>query len=653
MKEKFRSVANRLTWRIILSTLLTMTIVSGLVFLFAAGTMLVQNSGHFKDVLEIIDERMAVMLNSVEISAVNNVDEIGQHLSSPDEVCATLQDEMRLNPHVVGTAVGFIPDFFPKKGRWFEPYARWQDGAITLAQIGSADHDYFEMDWYKKGFPAEKGIWSDPYFDEAGANALLSTFLLPVRDPQGRTVGVFGADLSLEWLSDQLEEIDMSSMLSGLMTNDSEDPGKDTYSFILGRNGEYLAHPDRSRILNDRFSNHVEGTGGTSDSQIVNDMVSGKHGEQIVTVDGIRSYVFYAPLLHTGWSMATVVPIRVMAYPGIVIGMVILNLLAIGLLITFLLSRRAIRNTIRPLKHLALSAGEVSRGNFDAPLPEIKHNDEIRQLRDSFGDMQQSLSKYVDELTEATAHRVSMERELEIARGIQMAMLPMEFPAFPERDDIDIYARLTPAKAVGGDLYDFFIRDEQLYFCIGDVSGKGIPGSLVMGATSTQFRTLSVGEHRPENIVRSINATLSARNEQMMFVTLFVGVLDLSSGRLKYCNAGHDAPVVIAPDGSVRYLEVKPNLALGVEPEQVFEPQQVQLKPGTTLFLYTDGLSEAENPDHALFGKDRILETAGKKAETSERFIAEMSEAVRAFVAGAEQSDDLTMLAVRYTKSGK
>ena len=246
-----------------------------------------------------------------------------------------------------------------------------------------------------------------------------------------------------------------------------------------------------------------------------------------------------------------------------------------------------------------------------------------------------------------------MERELEIARGIQMAMLPMEFPAFPERDDIDIYARLTPAKAVGGDLYDFFIRDEQLYFCIGDVSGKGIPGSLVMGATSTQFRTLSVGEHRPENIVRSINATLSARNEQMMFVTLFVGVLDLSSGRLKYCNAGHDAPVVIAPDGSVRYLEVKPNLALGVEPEQVFEPQQVQLKPGTTLFLYTDGLSEAENPDHALFGKDRILETAGKKAETSERFIAEMSEAVRAFVAGAEQSDDLTMLAVRYTKSGK
>ena len=141
MKEKFRSVANRLTWRIILSMLLTMTIVSGLVFLFAAGTMLVQNSGHFKDVLEIIDERMAVMLNSVEISAFNNVDEIGQHLSSPEQVCATLQDEMRLNPHVVGTAVGFIPDFFPKKGRWFEPYARWQDGAITLAQIGSADHD--------------------------------------------------------------------------------------------------------------------------------------------------------------------------------------------------------------------------------------------------------------------------------------------------------------------------------------------------------------------------------------------------------------------------------------------------------------------------------------------------------------------------------
>ncbi len=648
MKEKFRSVANRLTWRIILSTLLTMTIVSGLIFLFAAGTMLVQNRGHFKDVLDIIDERMAVMLNSVEISAVNNVDEIGQHLSNPDEVCATLHDEMRLNPHVVGSAVGFIPDFFPKEGRWYEPYARREAGAVTLTQIGSADHDYFEMDWYKKGFTAEKGIWSDPYIDEVGAKALLSTFLLPVRDGQGRTVGVFGADLSLEWLSDQLKEIDMSSMLSGLMTNESEDPGKDTYSFILGRNGEYLAHPDRSRILHDYFSNHVSASEGKSFSQVARDMVAGKRGEQIVTVDGIRSYVFYAPLLHTGWSMATVVPIRVMAYPGIVIGMVILNLLAIGLLITFLLSRGAIRNTIRPLRQLAVSAEEVARGNFDAPLPGIKHNDEIRQLRDSFGDMQQSLSKYINELTEATAHRVSMERELEIARGIQMAMLPMTFPAFPDRKDIDIFAFLNPAKAVGGDLYDFFIRDGQLYFCIGDVSGKGIPGSLVMGATITQFRTLSVGEHRPETIVRAINETLSARNEQMMFVTLFVGVLDLSGGRLKYCNAGHDAPIVIGPDGSARYLEVQPNLALGVEPEQEFEPQQVQLKPGTTFFLYTDGLSEAENPDHALFGKDRILEAAGKKAKTPEALIAQMSDAVHAFVSGAEQSDDLTMLALRY-----
>ena len=241
-----------------------------------------------------------------------------------------------------------------------------------------------------------------------------------------------------------------------------------------------------------------------------------------------------------------------------------------------------------------------------------------------------------------------MERELEIVRGIQMAMLPMTFPAFPERKDIEIFAFLNPAKAVGGDLYDFFIRDGHLYFCIGDVSGKGIPGSLVMGATITQFRTLSVGEHRPETIVRAINETLSARNEEMMFVTLFVGVLDLSGGRLKYCNAGHDAPIVIGPDGSARYLKVQPNLALGVEPEQEFEPQQVQLKPGTTFFLYTDGLSEAENPDHALFGKDRILEAAGKKAKTPEALIAQMSDAVHAFVSGAEQSDDLTMLALRY-----
>ena len=226
-------------------------------------------------------------------------------------------------------------------------------------------------------------------------------------------------------------------------------------------------------------------------------------------------------------------------------------------------------------------------------------------------------------------------------------MLPTQEPL--GRKEIDIFGTLTPAKAVGGDLYDYFVRDNQLYFCIGDVSGKGVPAAMVMAVTSALFRSLSDGESSPSQVVNGLNANLSNRNDSLMFVTLFFGILDLSSGKLRYCNAGHDAPLVIGPDGSVEMLEVESNLAVGVMPGWEFVEQEVTLKPGSLLFLYTDGLTEAENPVHALFGMDRILEEARKDGKQSPAdFVASMQAAVHTFVDGAEPSDDLTMLAIRY-----
>ena len=263
------------------------------------------------------------------------------------------------------------------------------------------------------------------------------------------------------------------------------------------------------------------------------------------------------------------------------------------------------------------------------------------------GYLQKSLAKYIEELTETTAQKASMESELGVARSIQMSMLPMTWPAFPDRHDLDIFGSVTPAKAVGGDLYDFRIRDGKLFFCIGDVSGKGVPASLVMTVISSMFRTLSASEDSPANIVSTINSSMTARNESLMFVTLFVGALDLASGALQYSNAGHNAPMLVS-GGKSRMLDVDANMPVGIVEDMAFSQQSITLPAGTILFLYTDGLTEAARSDGTLFGEKNVLsELSGHPDNIStESLIAHMTEAVGRFVGDAEQSDDLTMLAM-------
>lgn len=241
--------------------------------------------------------------------------------------------------------------------------------------------------------------------------------------------------------------------------------------------------------------------------------------------------------------------------------------------------------------------------------------------------------------------RARMAGELQVATGIQMSMVPKTFPPFPERHDLDMFATIIPAKEVGGDLYDFFIRDEKLFFCIGDVSGKGVPASLVMAVTRTTFRNLSSTENSPGRIVRAMNDNLSVMNENNMFVTFFCGVLDMKTGHLLYCNAGHNAPVLLNTTKSL--LPVVSNIPLGIMEGADFKEQETDLYYDDALFLYTDGLTEAENAAHELFGEERMMEVfSGLKG--SRDHLEKMRKSVSAFVGEAPQSDDLTMLIIHY-----
>lgn len=250
--------------------------------------------------------------------------------------------------------------------------------------------------------------------------------------------------------------------------------------------------------------------------------------------------------------------------------------------------------------------------------------------------------------TELDQKRQRMEGELHIATGIQMSMVPKTFPPFPERHDLDMAATIVPAKEVGGDLYDFFLRDEKLFFCVGDVSGKGVPASLVMAVTRTTFRNLSANEDSPGKIVRAMNDNLSSMNENNMFVTFFCGVLDLSNGVLRYCNAGHNPPMILTD--AIRPLTVVPNLPLGILQGMEFQEQETPFRFDDALFLYTDGLTEAENASQEQFGEDRMRAClSGRKS--AQDHLETIKRHVQDFVGDAPQSDDLTLLFIHYLPS--
>ena len=524
---------------------------------------------------------------AVEVASSNMVWAIERELDTPDSIYNAMRRLVEHNPTIVGCGVAFIPDYYPQKGHWFEPYVAKRDGGvIEEMQIGSASHDYLQQTWFKTGLIADPGTWTEPYYDEAGAKMMLCTYVMPIHDAGGRVVAVLGADVSLEWLS---------------TTINAHPIYPSSYNLMLSREGKILACPIDSTVMKQNIYAAAKRMEDTTINSIGREMLGGKSGVSIVKDgQGNEKFVYYAPVEgDAGWSMAVVCSSDEIYHSLRKVGLALFLLMIAGmLLMTYILFR-----TIRGFNRLQIANAEKER----------------------------------------------MGSELRIASAIQMGMIPKTFPPYPERDDVEVYGTLLPAKEVGGDLYDFFIRDEKFFFCVGDVSGKGVPASLVMAVTRSLFRSVSVREANPGRIMESMNSAMSEMNDSNMFVTLFVGVLDLPTGRLHYCNAGHCAPILVG--NGVGTLPVESNIPVGLMSDWKYVTQESVVSPRTTIFLYTDGLSEAENVVHEQFGEARILEVVGKDNHNNPAtLINRMNEAVQQFVAEAVQSDDLTMLAVQYTK---
>ena len=677
-KRKLRSFAKRLTWGIAITQLVVMGLSSYLIYELTVGFVQGEEIDLYKGYLKIAHQDIRRVLSDVSVGTINSVSEIEEDLDHPDKMYDIMERIVRQTPHIRSCGISFVADYYPQKGRWYCPYAvRGDSGQMVKRYIGNKHNDYLKAKWFTEALQRDSSYWSKPFFDSTDSVPLVAR-LVPIHDHTGRTVAILGADLSLSWFStDPIRGISYNGRDVKVYVNRnpnvddrSDDNGIQwedrrwrffSFNFIIDSDGTFIAHPDSSCVIRDNYFERAKETADTLDDYAGRQMVARHSGTILNEEDDpthfeffdsetFNVYMFYEPIEETDWSIALAVPRLMLDGSGILLGTVMLVLIAIGLLVTRIVGRIVIKRATRPLRRLAESADMVAEGHFDVPLPRIKHNDEIRLLRDSFEDMQRSLTEYIDNLKTTTASKAAIENELRVAHDIQMSMLPKTFPPYPERDDIDIYGSLTPAKDVGGDLFDFYIRDEQLFFCIGDVSGKGVPASLVMAVTRSLFRNISAHTAKPDHIMIALNNALSEGNETNMFVTAFVGVLNLDNGLLNYCNAGHDAPLMIAD--TVGELPVDPNLPLGIMAGWQFTQQQVTVTPQTTIFLYTDGLNEAEDIDHELFGLHRIVDVARQHspADTTTNLITSMSRAVGTFVGDAEQSDDLTMLAIKYKR---
>ena len=519
-------------------------------------------------------------LNSAEDDLKNHVWDICENLTHPDSAAQSIGRMIHLSRFLQGGAVAFVPDYYPTKGRLYEPYAQKSGDSIVKRQIGGPDHDYTTSVFYQQAIAANDALWIDPYEDTAGAQTSVISFTKPIYDKRQDLAGVVCVDVALNWLRD---------------TIDRRHIYPSSFVMLLTEDGRPIIRPSESRISMEESDAIIS---LINDSTVAREKSSnGRTTKLYFDTDKRDGTIFYANLKgKPHWLLAVV------CYDDEVYG---------------------------PLKELRLRLLLLSLLAFGILLYMIY-----------------SFARNEKKLMKQTLEQERIGSELRIASEIQTQMLPRENSV--TRDDVDIYGSLAPAREVGGDLFDFFIRDEKLFFCIGDVSGKGVPSAMLMAVTHSLFRSASAHENNPARIMQNINEACCHGNESSMFVTFFIGVLDLPTGRLRYCNAGHDKPILIVGH-DLMPEDRKPNLPLGVFEDVKYMAYEWLVPPGSTLFLYTDGLTEAMNSQHKQFGLDRLHTVLQRGEEMPQALLQKVTDAVAGFVEEYEQSDDLTMLAIHYT----
>jgi len=561
------------------------------------------------------------------------------------DMIALLKNMVQNTPEIYGGAIAFEPHAYKSSQLYYAPYFYKNGDSLKFTWLGGENYQYHLLDWYLIPRILGKALWSEPYYDEGAGNTVMTTFSVPFyRTVEGRRtfMGVVTADVSLDWLQKLVADIRIY------------DSG---YGFLISQNGSWVTHPMKELVMNET----IFGTAEWRNDEVIRKAGKGMlRGESdfIQTrslITGKKHWVYYMPLRSNGWSLGITVPENeLMADLNLLIRNLFI-LAVLGAVVMFIGTAFIAHSITRPLRALARVTTRLATGDLEAIIPGVQRGDEIGELAYAFQNMTRSLQIYIRNLTETTAAKEKIENELRIAHDIQISILPKLFPPFPDKKELDIYAILQPAREVGGDFYDFyFIDDRHLCFTIGDVSGKGVPASLLMAVTTTLLKAKAVPGATPELIFNKVNNDLCAEEQNNMFVTAFLGILDIVTGELAYSNAGHNLPYLRLSDGSIRQLEKEKTIVLGILKNFTFRPQSICLQPGEAIFLYTDGITEAMNPSFELFNEKRLEEILHQHSDrSSQELTLKLVEAVHEYAQGAPQSDDITFVALRWNGPGE
>ncbi len=514
--------------------------------------------------------------------------------------------------------------------------------------------------WYQQAVEAGKLIFTEGEWD-ANTGEYCVECAMPVYGPDGTLQAVVGMDCYLKEMQDMLQE----TTLTG------------EYQLMVNQNGHAVFLPLAEAFPMEPGDAQGDLREAKTEllAQIVRETLQGG------AADGVRQgqladggyYIASNRIPTTGWVLLTAfsqetadIPTQMLQESNLRIqaegveayqresGKVRLQAIFVFLAVMAVTIGGAIvlgRRIVRPLNTITERISSMKEGNLEFRMEDTyRTGDEVEELAQSFATLSHKTMEYVETVRRVTTEKERIGAELSLATQIQASMLPHIVPAFPDRKEFDIFGSMDPAKEVGGDFYDYFlIDDDHLGMVIADVSGKGVPAALFMMASKIILQSIAMGGASPAEILERTNKAICSNNEAEMFVTVWLGILEISTGRLKAANAGHEYPVVKHPDGRYELYKDKHGFVIGGMDGVKYREYEILLQPGSKVFVYTDGVPEATNAEKELFGTDRMLEALNAApADTPQEVLKLVRSAVDRFVLDAEQFDDLTMLCLDY-----
>ena len=480
----------------------------------------------------------------------------------------------------------------------------------------------------------EAGGWSDIYYCQNDTSNLYVSYQYPFYSPGSKYIkGIVSSEVSLRKMSQILSEFTI---------------GDKGYAFIIDRAGRFITHPNEKWIIKKNFFDETSPLQRQSIKDIEFKIRNGGRG----VGHGISEYLdhkkcwfFYAPLSNPEWTLIIVMPQKELFIEHDIYFYKILAVSIIGVLILFLLNMIIFKNVLDPLARVTYAI----HGFASVPGKGRKIKNEIEMLAQSLEDWQFKYGRLIYEQSKTAKEKEKFEKDLKSAHEIQQNIIPSGYPAFKDHPEIDIYAILKPAELIGGDLYDYyFIDEEHLLIAIGDVSGKGIPASLFMAIASTLIKNNSniLSSHE---IIEKVNNELGDRNPNQYFLTLFIGVLNIRTGMLDYCNAAHDYPFILHGDGTIKTLSKSHGIPLGIYKNRTYMSSTIELKKDDLMLLYTDGIINSRDKTGTLYGVEKLKDhLQGMNNLTTQEVVNKLLESIKNYEAQHPQSDDISIVALRY-----